>query len=533
MLIPALTRLNCVRTNRGSSDALSLDQSVRGPQSRLQLSAQGTGTLCQQRGCVLELLTQLARDTPAGAAKGLLLTLALLRAAAGPPAALHVPGRAAANNGAAVTAGKAPAAGGDASTGAVAATPPQGFGPAAAQALLLRVLAALSFVAASAAAAAKPASQKLGGLITTNRLLIWYNGEDGAPKAGEILAVATLGPLFWALGFAFAAAAAYTLLAGKRRSLLRRAAAIGAAGAVITAAAVEALGSEIGNALAQTPLAAPLIILQVRLPCILPPHHLQRVPTARFEHVTDADNSAHAQRASTGGTAPGRMKIVACRSPGACSTPPPPPSRACKRFYSDSSCHIIQYQAIAVTYACRSFGSCLCRRCRCRQSRCWSPSAPPPLCSAFWRHRRRCGSRLVSRHPASSRWQHRGEGGENPKTLNPKPSPIQVLVETLGRLHSRCCIVCGGCPALPKSTLCRMWLAHLPLVELLPPILQWSAKRARPRRVVAFFCNELSPTTEGCSKRQLKSAGFLCSGAPAALSRGMRGAALSCDQYDK
>jgi len=410
-----LTRLNCVRTNRESCDAMSSDQFVRGPRSRLQLSPAGNGHTLPAipRCCGLELLTQPARDTPAGAAKGLLLTLALLRAAAGPPAALHVRGRAAANNCAAVTAGKALAAGIAASTGAVAAAPPQGFGPAAAQALLLRVLAALSFVAASAAAAAKPASQKLGCLITTNRLLTWYNGEDGAPKAGEILAVATLGPLFWALGFAFAAAAAHALLAGKRRSLLRRAAAIGAAGAVITAAALEALGSEIGNALAKTPLAAPLIILQVRLPCILPPHHLQRVPTARFEHVTDADNSAHAQIASTRGAAPGRMKIVACRSPGACSR-----RRRLPGLISVSIpiYHVTLYNpGIAVTCACRSFGSCWCRRCQCRQSRCSSPSAPPPLCSAFWRHRRRCGSRLGSRHPASSRWHHGGEGGENPK----------------------------------------------------------------------------------------------------------------------
>jgi hypothetical protein len=237
----------------------------------------------------------------AGAAKGLLLTLMLLRIAARPAlqrVQLHgkAPSAAAGSAGAAggtdtsaaagsaegktagstvtpgspakqappaVKAKAAKAAAGSAlvNAAAVAQQPAAtagvqeadaaGLTPADAQALLLRVLAVLLFVAASAAAAAKPVTRAVGARLHTHPALLWAAGDSGAPRAAEILATAGLGPLFWALGAGFAIAVALSQLGGGgRSSLLRRVKAASGAGVVIAAAALQGLGGRLQPALA-------------------------------------------------------------------------------------------------------------------------------------------------------------------------------------------------------------------------------------------------------------------------------------------
>ena len=126
-----------------------------------------------------------------------------------------------------------------------------GLTPVDAQALLLRVLAVLLFVAASAAAAAKPVTRIVGARLHTHPALLWAAGESGVPRGAEILAAAGLGPLFWALGAGFAISVALSQLGGGgRSSLLRRVKAASGAGIIIAAAALQGLGSKLQPALA-------------------------------------------------------------------------------------------------------------------------------------------------------------------------------------------------------------------------------------------------------------------------------------------
>lgn len=212
----------------------------------------------------------------AGAAKGLLLTLALLRLATGPAASLQAGGRQATQKGspakksssaakhigdrdgdrdggakgkggsekkAAASAKGSAAAPSHAAQSAAAPAAGNSLSPAAVQTLLLRILAVLAFVAASAAAAAKPLTRKLGAFLHAHKVLIWLVGSSGGPRAAEILAVAGLGPLFWALGAAFAISTAQSRLSGGGRGIVRRATAASAAGVIVLAAVLEKAGS--------------------------------------------------------------------------------------------------------------------------------------------------------------------------------------------------------------------------------------------------------------------------------------------------
>ena len=242
----------------------------------------------------------------AGAAKGLLLTLMLLRIAARPalqrvqlPGNTPTAGSAGAAGGTATSAsaglaaGKTASSAGDATGSpakqgapaskakaakavagsavvkgaAAAAQQPEpaapagvqgkqeanaaGLTPEDVQALLLRLLAVLLFTAASAAAAAKPVTRVIGARLHTLPALVWAAGESGAPRGAEILAAAGLGPLFWALGAGLAISVALSNLGGGgRSSLLRRMRAASGAGTVIAAAALQGLGGRIQAALA-------------------------------------------------------------------------------------------------------------------------------------------------------------------------------------------------------------------------------------------------------------------------------------------
>lgn len=192
----------------------------------------------------------------AGAAKGLLLTTAVLRAVSksSKPAAIVQPTAQATNQGNSAKKIVASKSGVEQSKTTPEAERPAvivqrtSLTPWQVQSAVLKALATLSFVVASTATLAPRGLRLVSKALKYGRdyedslVSRWLPVRDGGPRVAAVMATLIIGPLFWALGCLFAIALTHTLLAG-RPSQARRAVLLFAVSGIISAAAMSYVAS--------------------------------------------------------------------------------------------------------------------------------------------------------------------------------------------------------------------------------------------------------------------------------------------------